>query len=165
LQWLQKPRLSRYLDIVRGKNPGTPIYIYENAHVLPRMFCAAQTASLPRADVSAALEKSDLQSLSEKMLVDSGESNNAPSGGRVELRHYSATCILADVTSNSGCGLTISNSFNPYWHAWMDNSAVALRPADLAFQGVQIPAGTHRIRLEYKPPYGFGISSCSNESK
>ena len=165
LQWLHKPRLSRYLDIIRGKNPGTPIYIYENAHVLPRMFCAAQTVSLPRSDVSAALQTSDLQSLSEKMLVDGGESTSASSGGRVELRHYSATCIVADVTSNSGCGLTISNSFSPYWHASTDNSAATLRPADLAFQGVQIPAGTHRIRLEYRPPYGFGVSSCSNESK
>jgi len=165
LQWLQKPRLSRYLDIIRGKDPGTPLYIYENTRVLPRMFCAAQTASLPSSDVAAALDKSDLQSLSQKMLVDTGDSTNATSGGRVELRHYSATCILADVTSNSGCGLIVSNSFSPYWHAWTDNSAVALRPADLAFQGVQVPAGTHRVRLEYRPPYAFGVSSCSKESK
>jgi hypothetical protein len=163
LQWLLKPRRSRYLDIIHGKAPGTPLYIYENTSVLPRMFCATQTASLSRSDVSAALQKSDLEGLSKKMLVDSGVSANAPSGGRVEPRHYSATCIIADVTSNSGCGLIVSNSFSPYWHAWSDNSVAALRPADLAFQGIQIPAGTHRIRLEYRPPYAFGVPACSNE--
>src|SRR5208282_2533212 len=107
---------SRYFDIIRGKAPGTPLYIYENTRVLPRMFCAAQTVSLSRSGVSSALQKSDLEDLNKKILVESGVSSDAPSGGRVDLRHYSATCIVADVTSSSGCGLFVSNGFSPYWH-------------------------------------------------
>ena len=164
LQWLLKPRWSRRLDIILGKAPGTPLYIYENTRVLPRMFCAAQTASLSKSDVSAALQESDLDDLDKKMLVESGVSSDAPSGGRVDPRHYSATCVVADVTSSSGCGLFVSNSFSPYWHAWSDNSVAELRHADLAFQGIQLPAGAHRVRLEYRPPYAFGAPTCPNES-
>ena len=47
LQWRQKPKLSRYLDVVRGRSPGTPLYIYENQRVLPRFFVRSASSGGP----------------------------------------------------------------------------------------------------------------------
>ncbi|HKC23266.1 MAG TPA: YfhO family protein, partial [Thermoanaerobaculia bacterium] len=47
--------------------------------------------------------------------------------------------------------LVVTRSFDPGWHATLDGSPVAPVRTDLAFFGLAIPAGQHRLVLRYRP--------------
>lgn len=45
----------------------------------------------------------------------------------------------------------ITESFHDGWHVWIDDTAVAARPFLNTFLAVDLPAGEHRIVLEFRP--------------
>ncbi len=57
--------------------------------------------------------------------------------------------------------LVISITRHKYWHATIDGRAATRLPANIAFQALRVPAGTHDIRLWYDNPLvrWFGIVS------
>jgi Bacterial membrane protein YfhO len=57
--------------------------------------------------------------------------------------------------------LVVLNAFAEGWTARVDGSASVVLPANLVFQSVDLPAGSHRVELEYHTPglaAGFGVS-------
>jgi hypothetical protein len=60
--------------------------------------------------------------------------------------------LLEIATSTSDPGLmVVTRSWDPGWKASLDGRDVPLLRADLAFQGVIVPAGEHVTRLAYSP--------------
>ena len=51
--------------------------------------------------------------------------------------------------------LVVFNAFESGWRARVDGAPAAVERADAAFQGVRLPAGSHRVELTYHPP-GLG---------
>ena len=51
--------------------------------------------------------------------------------------------------------LVVTNSYNPFWRAYVDRKPAKVLPAYHAFQAVVVPAGTHEVVLRYEPPYRF----------
>ena len=47
--------------------------------------------------------------------------------------------------------VVVEQSWAPGWSASIDGRAADLHPANLAFQGLVVPAGEHRVRLSYLP--------------
>lgn len=57
--------------------------------------------------------------------------------------------------------LVISETYYPGWKAWLDDQPTPIRPTATALQGVTVPAGKHRLRMEFRPvifPVSMGIS-------
>ena len=48
--------------------------------------------------------------------------------------------------------LVVFNSFESGWRARVDGVAAEVERADAAFQGIRLPAGPHRVTLEYRAP-------------
>lgn len=48
--------------------------------------------------------------------------------------------------------LVVVRSFAPGWSARLDGRPAALRRANLLFQAVVVPGGTHRVEFSYEPP-------------
>jgi uncharacterized membrane protein YfhO len=45
----------------------------------------------------------------------------------------------------------------PGWTATIDGRETVIHPVDGIFQGVDVPAGSHRLAFSYSPPYvGWG---------
>lgn len=155
IEWQKKPKFDRYFDVVRGRSPGIPLYIYENQEVLPRFFCAKQVLSRTPKEILDVLPRLP----SEELLADMLIAEPAPltkSGDElrnIAVRKYSADCIVLRVTSGTGCPLVITNSYSPYWQVLVDGQGGHVLTVDHAFQGVNVSPGEHDIELVYSPPY------------
>ncbi len=55
----------------------------------------------------------------------------------------------------------LSETYYPGWKAWLDDQPVPIYSTDIALRGVIVPAGAHRVRMEFRPlilPISLGIS-------
>lgn len=59
-----------------------------------------------------------------------------------------------EVDTEDGGWLFLSNAYYPGWQARLDGQQAAIYPANYLFQAVHVPAGSHNIRLLYRP-FGF----------
>jgi hypothetical protein len=60
--------------------------------------------------------------------------------------------------------VVIADAYAPGWHAWVDGRPTSIHPADLMFRAVLVPAGQHRIELQYRPRgflVGMGLFAVS----
>ncbi len=64
----------------------------------------------------------------------------ADRGGTVELRYRAPGPAF----------LTAANTFDPGWRARVDGAAVAVYPTAICQLGIELPAGEHRLRLDYR---------------
>jgi len=62
------------------------------------------------------------------------------------------TRISIETRTDSPCWVVIRESYMPGWEARVDESPVAIVPADYLFMAVPVPAGEHTIELEYATP-------------
>ena len=59
---------------------------------------------------------------------------------------------LLAIISGGGVGwLFLSEAYYPGWKARIDGKEARIFSADYAFRAVFIPAGTHKLRLDYEP--------------
>ena len=59
----------------------------------------------------------------------------------------------ADVNAAETSLIVLSQTFYHLWHAEVDGQPVRMLRANVAFQALQVPAGTHHIKLIYRDPY------------
>ncbi|MEA2345324.1 MAG: hypothetical protein QOF63_3493 [Thermoanaerobaculia bacterium] len=76
----------------------------------------------------------------------------APASGRVIKVHETANTATIDVTAVGRAVLVASVTGHRYWSATIDGHASPLIPANLAYQGLIVPAGAHTISMRYRNP-------------
>jgi uncharacterized membrane protein YfhO len=47
--------------------------------------------------------------------------------------------------------LVLSETNYPGWKAWLDDQPTPIIPTDIALRGIVVPAGAHRVRMEFRP--------------
>lgn len=155
IEWWRKSKFSRYMDVVRHRSLGIPLYIYENHKVLPRFFCAKQVVPQTPTEVLSDLRSFRSQDFLSEMLVRGSAfpNNVTDTVASLDVEHYSNDCITLKVTSSAGCPLVIANNYNRYWSARVDDKDAEVLLVDQTFQGIEVPSGEHRVEMEYHPPY------------
>jgi hypothetical protein len=73
----------------------------------------------------------------------------APAPGVVERVDEHSHRVTLDVSAPAQAFLVASNTFDDHWRASIDGARVPLVRTNVAFQGVVVPAGRHRIELRY----------------
>jgi len=76
----------------------------------------------------------------------------APAPGRVLRADARGSDTDLDVESAGNAALIISITRHKYWRATIDGNAAPLYAANVAFQGLTIPAGRHHVALRYRNP-------------
>jgi hypothetical protein len=76
----------------------------------------------------------------------------APAPGRVLGFAQTANTITADVESEGRAFLVFTTTAHRYWRATIDDRETPIEPTNIAFQGVVVPPGRHRIALRYSNP-------------
>lgn len=71
--------------------------------------------------------------------------------GGVRYLGYAPNTLEAEVVASAPGYAVFSEPYHPYWQATVDGRPTPVARADLAFRAVPVPAGTHRVRLEYRP--------------
>ncbi|HJT17126.1 MAG TPA: hypothetical protein VJ853_07055 [Thermoanaerobaculia bacterium] len=75
-----------------------------------------------------------------------------PNRGRYagKVLRVSETSSSADLEVDGPSTLIVTITMHKYWHAFIDGEETELRPANIAFQSLPIPAGRHHVALRYR---------------
>lgn len=138
--------------------------IFERASTFPRAFVLGQTRLL---DSSVPFSK-QLGTLSPRneLLM---HQDVLPTGDRqtfeaAEILEYSPNRVVIDATLKFPGYLVLTDTYAPGWTATVDGARGTILPVNVAFRGVPLSAGTHRVELNYSPPgwrIGLAVSVLS----
>jgi hypothetical protein len=140
--------------------------LFENTAVFPRFFLVHQVrtvGSLEQARDLILRHQIDLResAIVEKQISISSASSATHSTDEVKTIQYEPTKIDISTESSRGSLLVLSETNYPGWKAWLDDRPAPIYSTDIALRGVMVPAGAHRIRMEFHPlilPISLGIS-------
>lgn len=74
-----------------------------------------------------------------------------PPAGNAAIETYHHTSITLSADNLSDATLVLSDSWHPNWHARVDGKSVPVFPVNIAFRGISLPAGHHKIEFAYRP--------------
>jgi uncharacterized membrane protein YfhO len=80
---------------------------------------------------------------------------------RISVRRYDPTAVELDVHANGTALLVAAETEYPGWRAWVDGQETPIHRVDIAFRGIVVPNGAHRVRMEFRPGIlwiGLGIT-------
>jgi hypothetical protein len=83
------------------------------------------------------------------------------SGGTVTAVREGMNDATIDVESSGPSLLVMTVTRHKYWRAWVDGASATLLPVNIAYQGVTVPAGRHRVTMRYRNPlvvWGAAVS-------
>jgi hypothetical protein len=80
---------------------------------------------------------------------------------RVLASSESTNGAAIDVDASGPAFLVMTVTRHKYWHVSIDGKPVGIVAANLAYQGVRVPAGKHRVVMRYKNPLVVGSAMVS----
>lgn len=146
-------------------------YIYFNPRAKPRVHLSTRVEV---ADFGRILETGRWPDGFEDSVVlvaalDHGRLNDTRSGGvksgTVKIVEYGHGRIEFAVNSDTPTNLVLNDVWHPWWFATVDGADVPIVQANIMFRAVPVPAGTHVVRMEFKPIMGAAIEARSRIKK
>ncbi|MCA9400732.1 MAG: YfhO family protein [Candidatus Omnitrophica bacterium] len=77
---------------------------------------------------------------------------------RIKVLNYSVNALTLQLQTPEDKILVYNDSYHKYWHAYIDGVEVPVYRTNVAFKGVFLPKGNHRIRFQYLPPGGEWVT-------
>ncbi len=125
--------------------------LYENPSVLPRFFFATRVQTVSTlADAARALHSADFDP-SRTAIVEEDIDPGEVAPGEVQVESYAAKKIELRTHSAGEGFLVAADSWYPGWEAAIDGRPARLYIADVAFRGIRVPAGDHRVEMRFAP--------------
>ena len=135
--------------------------VFENPRALPRVFAPARVIAVPEgAAILRAMASA--QDFSEAAWVRGPSREERNPEARISVRESGADLALETFSEAPFLAATSLPDW-PGWRAEEAGSRFPLETVNNAFVGIRIPAGSHRIRLSYRPPAflpGVGASAA-----
>jgi uncharacterized membrane protein YfhO len=81
----------------------------------------------------------------------------------VELSENPNEVVIHSVGDQAGW-VVLGDTWYPGWRAWVDGEQAPIQHANYVFRAVAVPAGTHEVRMNYRPMWfygGLGVSMMS----
>ncbi|TET53943.1 MAG: hypothetical protein E3J64_02785, partial [Anaerolineales bacterium] len=145
-EWPQAPQLVHERD---------GVWVYERPAALPRAWIASQIEVADGATTLNRIHDPDfdplVMALVEQPIACEPEGDIGSSANEAEILRYEANTIEVLVSGGGGL-LVLSEVDYPGWRATIDGVSVDLVRTDYLLRGVCVPAGEHRVILEYDPP-------------
>jgi hypothetical protein len=127
-------------------------YLYENPNVLPRFFFVRGVVPSRGRDESLELinrEEWDPARVAVVEGIDSPKQGLAD--GTVEVEKYANQEVILRVHTAGESFLSSSEVHYPGWDAHIDGMTAPIHYSNVAFRGVFVPAGDHRIVFRFRP--------------
>ena len=128
--------------------------LFENTTAMPRFRLVHEVRR------AASVAGVDLR----KVAVTGDDIALPPGGGAhdaVLLLEYQPDSLELAVSAAGPAVLVAAETEYPGWRAWVDGRPAEIHRVDLAFRGVAVPAGAHRVRMEFRPVIlwvGLGVT-------
>jgi hypothetical protein len=131
-------------------------FIYENTRALPRVmflrdYRVVDFEELIRSGWPAGVDPK------RTLLLDHAPPHPpaGPAGeGTARIVDYRNTEVTADVESDTGGFLLLTDAWHPWWRAEVDGVPAPILKADVLFRAVEVGPGRHRIRFTFHPFLG-----------
>ncbi len=156
--------ISRFAAFPKFRHVASPpgSELFENTGVLPRFFLVHQAQTVGSLQEARDLILRNQVDLRRTALVDAAIAL-APNGegDEVQTLRYQPDVIQLSTQASSAALLVLSETNYPGWRAWLDDRPTPIYSTDIALRGVMVPAGVHRVRMEFRPlilPISLGIS-------
>lgn len=156
--WNEPVEDSKY--VLRKKTSVPSMYIYENTNAVSKAYLVHRVREA--ASDSQALSimlSSDFQAGEEAVLLQSELEPSfllPPTNGigqpesSVVLEEYKANRIEVVSESTDAGLLIIPDLYHRYWTAFLDGAEVPILRTNVAFRGIEVPSGRHRIILTFR---------------
>jgi hypothetical protein len=127
--------------------------LFENTQAFLRFFLVHQARTVESLAEARELILGRSVNLRETALVDQTIDVGPPEekSDEVKTLRYEPNRIELDVSAASAGLLVLSETYYPGWQAWIDERPAKIYATDIALRGVAVPAGEHRIRMEFRP--------------
>jgi hypothetical protein len=154
---------------LREVQPAGTARIYEYERAVPRAFVARRARVIAEpAAAFAALRQPDFDPRTEVVLdaAPSAELNPAADvrRDRVEIAEYAPNTVTIAANLAEAGVLVLTDAFYPGWQASVNGRPAEIVRANRAFRGVELPAGDHIVRFDYRPtsvPIGLALSAAA----
>jgi len=129
-----------------------PLVLFRNTAPTPRYYLVAQVRQARSADEARHMLRSADPRREAVVEASLGWRAGQPSAlPPVEVLSYRPDRIDLRTNAAAPTYLVLAEGWAPDWRALVDGRTARPYPTDLAFQGLPLTAGPHRITLEYKP--------------
>jgi hypothetical protein len=128
--------------------------LFENTGVFPRFFLVHQVrtaGSIEEARELILRHQIDLRKTAITEVPVELPAAEATATDEVKTLQYEPNAIELATESSRGSLLVLSETDYPGWKAWLDDQPASIYPTDIALRGIIVPAGAHRVRLEFRP--------------
>jgi hypothetical protein len=126
--------------------------IYENPDALPRFFLVGEARPARTLAEARGLVCSSSFRPGEEAVVEGPASfAGAPAEGWVKLTGYAPNRVALEVETKSPAFLVTSEAHYPGWRAFIDGALTPLAMTNVAFRGLPVPTGRHRIEMRFEP--------------
>ncbi|MFO7973237.1 MAG: YfhO family protein [Candidatus Hydrogenedentota bacterium] len=140
------------------------IAVYQNNRALPRAYIVSTAQIVSDEDeLFAFMRSKDFDPKRQVLLQEKPpgwlvEHNEAPQkvAGTARVTERTSTRVKIQTETEAPGILVLADAFYPGWKAYIDGQKTAIFPANYAFRGIVVPAGTHEVRFEYGPVSFFG---------
>jgi hypothetical protein len=129
------------------------VFAYRNTRVLPRVFWAERVVVVPDENhMRSEILRGDLSGVAvvEGTGPTSGFSQGSTSD-QAKVVEAADGYLTVEAESQTSRFLVISEIWHPGWRALLDGRPLPIVRADLALMGAWLPAGRHRLVLEFRP--------------
>lgn len=135
------------------------VNVFENLRAMPRFFLVGAVRSATLSDAVWGIENHEFDASKVALVVPEDEKFftglSDPVGmdelGDVQLLLYSPNELRLKVVASHPAVLVATETFWPEWHASIDNAETPLVRVDGLFRAVQVPLGTHEVRMVIRP--------------
>ena len=144
-------------------------YIYENPRALPRALFVADWRG---ADFEALIKSGEWPEFDPKRTVllehepdlarPTADDLRRASTSTVRIRTYQNTVVELDVDATTSGFVLLNDVWHPWWYVTVDGKPADIVKANVLFRAVQVGAGKHLLRFDFRPFKG-AIAELSND--
>lgn len=127
--------------------------LYENRSALPRFFLVRHTRAVSHMEEGLALMRAGDYKPDSVAVVEGALGLDFPEGTDqpVGVMSYEQNEAVVSTRSTQDRFLVTSEANYPGWHAYLDGTEVPIVQTNVAFRGLRVPAGEHRITFRFRP--------------
>ena len=129
-------------------------YIHENPRALPRARIVGRPVYADDEKAASRLLRSLDTEAANRVVVEDPERPLAPdavASGTASITRDDPEFVEIATSSPGPSYLLLADTFDPGWSATRDRESVPIRPANVAFRAVFLPAGDHVVQFSYRP--------------
>jgi hypothetical protein len=130
------------------------LWTVKRKSALPRTFVVYQThVDANPVTARARILSEEFRPLQEAVVAVGSalQPSTLPQRGSATIHHYEHDRVEVDATCYGPCLLVLTDLFYPGWEARVEGEEIPIVKTDVAFRGVPLPAGQHRVEFRYRP--------------